>query len=107
MLPNWHIVQGGALMNGMRRAAGTRRRLISSSILILTLLGGAGPLVAGERMAEQRTCTTPDCQATIIPGFVNGWGTTFEPPQSNVGPWVVQVFAARRECLRLRVTAQG
>ena len=92
-------------MNGMHRAA--RGRVLLCSILTAGLLGGAAPLAAGELMAAKKACTNPDCQATMIPGFINGWGTSFQPPQSNVGPWVAQVFAAKGECLRLRVTAQS
>jgi len=92
-------------MNRVQLAATARRRILPSSILILALLGGAGSLAAGELMAAKSTCTTLDCQATIIPGFINGWGASFD--QANVGPWVAQVFAAKLECLRLRVTAQS
>jgi hypothetical protein len=94
-------------MNGLRRTAAERWRILLPTILTLGLLGTEPLAAAGELMAEKATCTNPDCGASVIPGFINGWGATFNPPQANVGPWVAQVFAAKGECLRLRVTAQS
>src|SRR5262245_10104274 len=99
--------RGGAFMNRPQPTVSARRGILLSSILASALLGVPWPLAGSELMAAKRTCTTADCQATVIPGFLNGWGTSFEPPQANVGPWVGQVFAARGECLRLRVTLQS
>jgi hypothetical protein len=94
----------GAPMNGMEPLTAKCRRISRLCVVTIALLGGAGPATAGELMADLNTCTTLDCNATTIPGFVNGWTAG---GNLNTGPWVGQVFAAANECLRLRVTAQG
>jgi hypothetical protein len=90
-------------MIGMQAAA-KLRRTSQLCALIALLLGGPSPAMAGELMPELNTCTAPDCGATVIRGFVNGFTQTGFP---NVAPWVVQIFAARNECLRLRVIEQA
>jgi hypothetical protein len=94
-------------MSKSQPTVSARRRILLSSILAAALFGVTWPLAGSELMAQKRACTNADCQASVIPGFINGWGTSFDPPQANVAPWVGQVFAAKSECLRLRVTSQG
>jgi hypothetical protein len=79
-------------------------RLLRNAVAVLAVLGMVVPAAAGEFRAPLRTCTGLDCQATIIPGFINGWSAG---GHLNVGPWVAQVFAANHECLRLRVLSHG
>jgi hypothetical protein len=73
-------------------------------VLMMAVLGATGPAAAAELRAPLKTCTGLDCQATVIPGFINGWTAG---GNLNVAPWVAQVFAARHECLRLHVTSQA
>src|SRR4051794_4724171 len=43
------------------------------------------------------TCTSTDCNSTLIGGTVNSAFNT-------AGPWVIEVLALANECLRLSVT---
>ena len=48
---------------------------------------------------KTNNCQTRNCRALVLGGIVNGF-------VNSAVPWVVQVFATRRQCLRLEVTGQ-
>jgi hypothetical protein len=61
---------------------------------------------AAELNTPRRTCTTADCQATIIAGRLNKSDRCCGFDNKPL-PWVVQLYANKGECLRLHVTAQA
>jgi hypothetical protein len=66
-----------------------------------------GLLVSGSSAAElstvRQTCTTANCGATVLYGRLNKSDRCCGFDNLTL-PWVVQVYAAAGECLRLHVT---
>lgn len=74
--------------------------------ILIALLLSAFAASAAELNTPLRTCTTADCQATILLGRINKSDRCCGFANLPM-PWVVQLYANPNECLRLRVTAQG
>jgi hypothetical protein len=72
--------------------------------LALPLIALAPVAGATDLKSPLLTCTQPDCKATTIIGRIHKT-SRFSFVDSHV-PWVAQIFADSRECLRLRVTEQ-
>jgi hypothetical protein len=80
------------------------RMALMASLLSLAFLPGFSALAA-ELSTPLQSCTTPDCGATLLLGRLNKSDRCCG--FSNLPlPWVVQLFAGKQECLRLRVTSQ-
>jgi hypothetical protein len=68
---------------------------------------------AGTIEGARQTCTTINCNATILPGTLNKheWnlsgGSTATIPRIGAGSWVMSVRAGLNECLRLDIVKQG
>jgi len=74
--------------------------------ILATLLLSAFAASAAELNTPLRTCTTADCQATILLGRLNKSDRCCGFANLPM-PWVVQLYANKNECLRLHVTAQA
>lgn len=77
-------------------------RKIAVAVPAVALLALPAVAEAGARLFDNSvsTCTTNDCSSQVFGGTVTN-------PASNNDPWVIQVFAAAGECLRLRVLEQA
>ena len=75
------------------------KRYAFASILLGVGFLQTAPAVAGPLNDALGTCTTINCQAMIIRGTQDGYGTT------RSARWIEQVYAPESSCLRLDVTA--
>jgi hypothetical protein len=70
--------------------------LISAAVsLLFTATASATPIFD----PSTHTCSGRNCSAIVLGGTVNGF-------KASAVPWVIEVFAAAHECLRLEVTSQ-
>jgi hypothetical protein len=60
---------------------------------------------SAELSTPLRTCTLADCQATVLLGRLNKSDRCCGFDNKTL-PWVVQLYANKNECLRLRITQQ-
>jgi hypothetical protein len=80
---------------------------------VLGLLGLAAPMLiamvdmayaqASQLLPEKKTCTTLNCEATVVDGALTGTGTNSVNPRSI--PWVAQVAGSPNTCLRFDVVS--
>lgn len=75
--------------------------LVVSTIMVLAL--STGPALAGPKIFDSgpSTCGTVNCGASLLSG------TYTHDQNSNADPFVMQVFTAGGECLRIDVLSEG